>query len=78
MLADYLLPAGAATAEAVTYEVFGMPPPSSGGATMGLILNLLEVAMTTGEFPPLERDDAATREGGTGMGALILPLSIGT
>jgi hypothetical protein len=38
--------------EGETYTIFGMNMPSSGGATMGMIFNLLEVAIGRGEYSP--------------------------
>ena len=52
--------------EFLGYDVYGMPMPSSGGATVGMILNLLEAAMGDGTFTRLPKVDAATAaaEGG--------------
>ena len=55
-------------AERETFEVFGMGMPSSGGATMALILNLLEAAMRVGRYLPFAFDANRTAVPGGSYG----------
>ena len=47
-------------AQRETFEIFGMGMPSSGGATMAMIFNLLEAAMAAGSFSPFAFDPTRT------------------
>jgi gamma-glutamyltranspeptidase len=68
--------AGPGGSGARDYEIYGMAPPSSGGATMGMIFNLLEEALRAGDFSPLPPAAAAHNNtsggpsGGSGSGTM--------